>query len=86
VDEDLSNVNVQCTFWTTVEVNNICARGSEEELQEWSIYKVDNAFHWVLQMGNNPHGIFMCAVIHVMHTIQHGINMYALALIPSRTI
>ena len=44
VCEDLSNANVQCTFLTTSEVNNICAHGSEEELQQWSIYKVDNAF------------------------------------------
>lgn len=77
VYEDLSNANVQCTFLTTVEVNNMCAHGSEEELQEWSIYRVDNAFNRV-QMGSNPHGIFMCAVIDVMHTIQHGVIMYAL--------
>jgi hypothetical protein len=77
VYEDLSNANVQCKFLTTLEVNNICAHGSEEELQQWSIYKVDNVFNRV-QMGNNPHGIFMCAVIDVMHTIQHGVIMYAL--------
>jgi hypothetical protein len=29
-------------------------------------------------MGKNPHGIFMCAVVNVMHTIQHGIIMYVL--------
>ena len=29
-------------------------------------------------MGQNPHGIFMCAVVDVMHAIQHGIIMYIL--------
>jgi hypothetical protein len=29
-------------------------------------------------MGQNPHGIFMCAVVDVMHTIQHGIITYVL--------
>jgi alkanesulfonate monooxygenase SsuD/methylene tetrahydromethanopterin reductase-like flavin-dependent oxidoreductase (luciferase family) len=29
-------------------------------------------------MGRNPHGIFMCAVIDVMHTVQHGVIMYVL--------
>jgi hypothetical protein len=77
VYEDRSNANVQCSFLTTSEVNNICAHGSEEELQQWSIYRVDNAFNRV-QMGNNPYGIFMCAVIDVMHTIQAGVIMYVL--------
>jgi Plavaka transposase len=77
VYEDLSNANVQCSFLTTSEVNNICAHGSEEALQQWSIYRVDNAFNRV-QMGSNPHGIFMCAVIDVMHTIQAGVIMYVL--------
>jgi hypothetical protein len=29
-------------------------------------------------MGLNPHGIFMCAVIDVMHSVQHGVIMYVL--------
>jgi hypothetical protein len=29
-------------------------------------------------MGRNPHGIFMCAVVDVMHIVQHGAIMYVL--------
>ena len=39
---------------------------------------IDNVFNQI-QMGQNVHGIFMCAVVDVMHTIQHGIIMYCLA-------
>jgi hypothetical protein len=42
------------------------------------MYKVDNAFNRI-QMGQNAHGISMCSVVDVMHTIQHGIIMYCLA-------
>ena len=41
------------------------------------MYRCDNAFNCI-QMGQNPHGTSMCAVVDVMHTIQHGIIMYVL--------
>jgi hypothetical protein len=31
-------------------------------------------------MGQNSHGTFMCAVVDVVHTIQHGIIIYCLDL------
>jgi hypothetical protein len=58
-------------------INNIYCNGSDDDLQEITIYKVDNAFNRI-QMGQNAQGIFMCAVVDVMHTIQHGIIMYCL--------
>jgi hypothetical protein len=58
-------------------VNDACRNGTDNFLQELSIYRVDNAFNRI-QMGRNPHGIFMCAVIDVMHTVQHGVIMYVL--------
>jgi hypothetical protein len=41
------------------------------------MYRHDNAFS-KLQMGNNPSGIFFCAAPDVMHSLQHGVLMYAL--------
>jgi hypothetical protein len=29
-------------------------------------------------MGLNPHGIFMCAVIDIMHSVQYGVIMHVL--------
>ena len=42
-----------------------------------ALFKVDNCFNRI-EMGSNPHGIFMCAIIDVMHTVQHGVVKYAL--------
>ena len=67
--DDLDNPEFQCQFLSTESVI--------DERHELSIYGVDNAFNRI-QMGRNPHGIFMCAVVDVMHTIQHGIIMYSL--------
>ena len=75
--DDLDNPDVECTFLDVDTINDICRNGSDDDLQELTIYKVDNAFNRI-QMGQNAHGIFMCAVIDVMHTIQHGIIMYCL--------
>ena len=46
-------------------------------LPDLTVYRVDNLFNRI-QMGLNPHGIFICAVVDVMHTVQHGIIMYLL--------
>jgi hypothetical protein len=75
--DDLDNPDVECSFLSTATVNSLCRNGSDDELHELSIYRVDNAFNRI-QMGQNPHGIFMCAVVDVMHTVQHGIIMYSL--------
>ena len=75
--DDLDNPDVECTFLDVDTINNICRNGSDYALQELTMYKVDNTFNRI-QMGQNAHGIFMCAVIDVMHTIQHGIIMYFL--------
>jgi hypothetical protein len=75
--EDLDNADVQCQFLSTDTINHVSRYGSQEELRQLSIYKCDNSFNRI-QMGQNPHGIFMCAVVDVMHTIQHGIIMYVL--------
>ena len=74
---DLDNPDFQCTFLSTDEVNHVSQHGSQEDLRQLSIYQCDNSFNRI-QMGQNPHGIFMCAVVDVMHTIQHGIIMYVL--------
>ena len=77
VYDDLDDPYAECTFLSTDTINHASEYGSQEELRQLSIYKCDNAFNRI-QMGRNPHGIFMCAVIDVMHTIQHGIIMYVL--------
>ena len=63
---DLDNPDVECTFLDVETINNICHNGSDDDLQEITMYKVDNAFNRI-QMGQNAHGIFMCAVVEVMH-------------------
>ena len=75
--DDLDNPDVQCTFLTTNAINDACRNATDDALQDLTVYRVDNAFNRI-QMGPNPHGIFMCAVIDVMHTVQHGIIMYSL--------
>ena len=75
--DDLDDPDLQCTFLTTETINHASQHGSQEDLRQLSIYKCDNSFNRI-QMGRNPHGIFMCAVVDVMHTIQHGIIMYVL--------
>ena len=75
--DDLDNPEFECSFLSTAAVNNVCRNGCDDALHELSIYRVDNAFNRI-QMGQNPHGIFMCAVVDVMHTVQHGIIMYSL--------
>ena len=77
VYEDLDNPDVRCSFLTTEMVNNVCRDGDEDDLRKLTLYRVDNTFNRI-QMGQNPHGIFMGAVIDVMHTVQHGIIMYAM--------
>ena len=75
---DLDNPEVLCTFLTTDMVNDLCRNNASDELlKHHTLYRVDNAFNRI-QMGRNPHGIFMGAVIDVMHTVQHGIIMYAM--------
>jgi hypothetical protein len=75
--EDLDNADVQCAFLRTDLINDACRNADDDILQELTMYRVDNAFNRI-QMGRNPHGIFMCAVIDVMHTVQHGVIMYVL--------
>jgi hypothetical protein len=75
--DDLDNADVHCSFMLSDTVNHVSQFGSQEDRRQLSIYRCDNAFNRI-QMGKNPHGIFMCAVVDVMHTIQHGIIMYAL--------
>ncbi|KAI2510330.1 hypothetical protein MHU86_4054 [Fragilaria crotonensis] len=77
VFDNLDNPNVECSFLRMDYVNDACRNGTDDFLQQLSMYRVDNAFNRV-QMGRNPHGIFMCAVIDVMHTVQHGVIMYVL--------
>jgi hypothetical protein len=75
--DDLDNPDVQCTFLTTDAINEACRNAPDDVLHQLTVYRVDNAFNRI-QMGQNPHGIFMCAVVDVMHTVQHGIIMYCL--------
>ena len=75
--EDLDNPNVTCTFLNAHDVDRISRHGSDNDRQQLSVYKVNNCFNRI-EMGGNPHGIFMCAVIDVMHTVQHGVIKYAL--------
>jgi len=75
--DDLDNPDVECNFLRTDQINTACREGSDDDLRELCTYRVDNSFNRI-QMGNNPHGIFMCAVVDVMHTVQHGIIMYSL--------
>jgi hypothetical protein len=77
VFDNLDNPDVQCSFLCTDFINDACREGSDDLLHELSVYRVDNAFNRI-QMGLNPHGIFMCSVIDVMHSIQHGVIMYVL--------
>ena len=58
-------------------ITHLCRNAEDDVLHNLTLYRVDNAFNRI-QMGQNPHGIFMCAVIDVMHTVQHGIIMYAM--------
>ena len=67
-----------CEFLTTEAITALCDAGSDDALKEMSLYRVDNAFNCV-QMGSNPYGIFACAVIDIMHILQHGLMMYALS-------
>ena len=67
VFKNLDNPDVECSFLRVDYVNDACRNGTDNFLQELSIYRVDNAFNRI-QMGRNPHGIFMCAVINVMHS------------------
>ncbi len=75
--EELDSPEVLCKFLSTDTINHVSQFGSQEDRCQLSIYKCDNAFNCI-QMGKTPHGIFMCAVVNVMHTIQHGIITYVL--------
>jgi hypothetical protein len=75
--DDLDNPDVKCTFLTTDMVTDLCRNAEDDVLHNLTLYRVDNAFNRI-QMGKNAHGIFMCAVIDVMHTVQNGIIMYAM--------
>jgi hypothetical protein len=68
--ENLDDSDFECTFLIADVINHASQYGSQEVLCQLSIYKCDNAFNRI-QMGRNPHGIFMCGVVDVMHTIQH---------------
>jgi hypothetical protein len=75
---DLDLPDNKCNFLETQNINQACQTiGNDDELNDLSIYRVDNAFNRV-QMGENPYGIFMCATLDVMHSVQHGIIMYVL--------
>jgi len=76
--EELDQPDLVCEFLTTEAVTALCDAGSDDALKEMSLYRVDNAFNRV-QMGSNPYGIFACAVIDIMHSLQHGLMMYALS-------
>ena len=77
VFDDLDNPDVVCSFLNQDVIKGVCDDADDEVLHNLSIYRVNNAFNRI-QMGRNRHGIFMCAVIDVMHTVQHGIIMYVL--------
>jgi hypothetical protein len=77
VFDNLDNPDVQCSFLCTDLINDACREGSDDLLHELSVYRVDNVFNRI-QMGLNPHGIFMCAVMDIMHSVQHGAIMYVL--------
>ena len=64
-------------FIATDTINDACRNASDNVLHDLTVYRADNAFNRI-QMGKYPHGIFMCAVVDVMHTVQHGIIMYCL--------
>jgi hypothetical protein len=56
----------------------VCCNADNDALRNLTLYSVDNAFNRI-QMRQNPHCIFMCSVIDIMHTVlQHGFIMYAL--------
>jgi hypothetical protein len=74
---DLDKSDVNCSFLNAEDIKYVCQHGDDNDLHRLTLYRVDNAFNRI-QMGRNPHGIFMCAVIDVMHTVQHGILMYAM--------
>jgi hypothetical protein len=57
-------------------VNDVCCNADNDVLRNLTLYRVDNVLNRI-QMGQNPHGIFMCAVINIMYTVQHGIILYA---------
>ena len=75
--DDLDNPEVECSFLPLATVNMSVLQWMWWWAPRVINYKVDNAFNRI-QMGQNPHGIFMCAVVDVMHTVQHGVIMYSL--------
>lgn len=75
--EDLDNPNITCSFLDAHDMDWISQHGSDHDRQSLSVYRVDNCFNRI-EMGRNSHGIFMCAVIDVMHTLQHGVMKYAI--------
>ena len=75
--DDLDKSDVQCSFLNAEEMRQVCEHGDEDDLQHHTLYRVDNAFNRI-QMGRNPYGIYMCAVLDVMHSVQHGLEMYSL--------
>jgi hypothetical protein len=74
---DLDNPSISCSFLDAHTVDWISQHGSDNDRQELSVYKLDNCFNRI-ETGQNPHGIFMCAVVDVMHTVQHGVIKYAI--------
>ena len=72
---DLDNPTIMCSFLDAHTVDWISQHGSDTDRQELSVYKLDNCFNRI-ETGQNPHGIFMCAVIDIMHTVQHGVIKY----------
>ena len=75
VVEDLNNPKCWVLIsFAWIYVNDAsCKNGTNNFLQGLSMYHMeDNAINRIL-MGINPHGIFVCAVINVVHTVQHGV-------------
>jgi hypothetical protein len=56
--ENLDVPDFECTFLTTDATDQASQYGSQEERRQLSIYICNNAFNRI-QMGRNPHGIFM---------------------------
>jgi hypothetical protein len=70
--DDLDNPVVECTFLDVDTINNIYVTAPTTTFRNSQFTRL------IMPSAANAHGIFMCAVIDVMHTIQHGIIMYCL--------
>ena len=79
VYDDLDNPHVDCTFLYVESINNACRHGSGEDLQELTMYRVDNAFNRI-QMGQNVcccwcNACYAACYHHVLpHLIQERLS------------